>query len=243
MLKMHSGAAALAAALFVCAAGTALGAAQFSLSPLLLRLPADKLATSLALGNAGAEAVTVQAELVAWSQESGDDAYGPAPGMVVSPPIFTVAAGAQQVVRVGRTKRIPAPEREVAYRIKLSEVPPKAGERPQVMTVMNVSLPVFVPPADKGAKPALGVQATALPNGDAKLAFANTGRVHDKVVKLVLTHDGKVVAERSINYYVLAGAKRELAWPGVLKDAPKGPLELRVHLEGRDRILRQAIGN
>lgn len=242
MPKMHSGAAAIAAALFVCAAAPVFGAAQFSLEPLLLRLPADKLATSLTLGNRGTQPVTVQAELVAWNQEAGDDAYGPATGMVVSPPIFTVAAGAQQVVRVGRMKRAAAPERELAYRIKLSEVPPRASERPEVTTVLNVTLPVFVPPADKGAKPALSVQASAA-GGDAKLSFANAGQVHDKVVKLVLVHDGKVVAERAQNYYVLAGARRELTWSGVLKDAPKGPLELRVHLDGRDRILRQALGN
>lgn len=247
MLKMHSGAAATAAALFVCAlcAGPvreALAAAQFSVSPLKLSLAADKLATSLTLGNSGKEPVTVQAELVAWTQENGEDRYAPAAGMVVSPPIFKLDAGGRQVVRIGRLKKGPAPAREQSYRIRLSEVPSQASDKfESVSTFMQLTLPVFVPPADRAAKSALDVKASLQPNGDLRLAVSNAGAVHDKITRLTLAHDGKAIAERGFNYYVLAGASRELTWPGALKEPP-GPVELKIHLDGRNRFLTQVLG-
>jgi fimbrial chaperone protein len=246
MLKMHSRAAAITAALFVCALGggarEAAAAAQFSIEPLMLSLPAGKLATSLTLGNNGAAPVTVQTELVSWNQDAGEDAFGPATGLVVSPPIFKLEPGKKQVVRVGRLKRAAAPAREVAYRIKLTEVPAQAGDNPKpVATYMQLSLPVFVPAANREARPALEFQAQRQPGGGVKVAFANPGLVHDKVTRLTLLQDGKTVAERALNYYVLAGAKRTLDWPGALKGAKAGALELQVRLDGRNRVLTQVL--
>jgi fimbrial chaperone protein len=246
MLKMHSRAAAVAAALFVSAlaigARDATAAAKFSVTPLLLTLPATKLATSLTLGNGGAAAVTVQTELVAWNQDSGEDAYGPATGLIVSPPIFSLAAGSGQVVRLGRLKRGTAPAREFAYRIKLTEVPPQAGETPQaVSTFMQLSLPVFVPPADAKARPAVEFQAHRTTDGSLKLAIANPGAVHDKITHVTVAQDDKVLAERALNYYVLAGARRELALPGALKAAKPGAVRITLQLEGRNRSLNQIL--
>jgi len=247
MLKLHSGAAALAAALFVCAfalgARQAQAAAQFSVEPLLIHLPADKLASSLTLGNGGSAPVTVQTELVAWNQDSGEDSHAPAAGLVVSPPIFTLAPGARQVVRIGRTKRGAAPERELAYRIRLSEVAPAPTARTAIGTVIQLSLPIFVPPADRKAKPAVEFKAAPRPNGDLQLSFVNPAIVHDKVVRLTAAQDGKLLADRALNYYLLAGARREFTWPAALKQAKAGPVEVTVHLEGKTRTLKQTLGS
>jgi fimbrial chaperone protein len=247
MLKMHSRAAAITAALFLCAAGPAAlreahAAAQFSIEPLMLTLPAGKLATSLTLGNTGAAPVTVQAEIAAWNQENGEDALVPVDELVVSPPIFKLEPGARQVVRVGRLKRAIAPAREGAYRIKLTEVPPQATDNPKpVATFMQLSLPVFVPPAKRQARPALEFDAGRQAGGALRLAFANPGLVHDKVTRVAVIQDGKTLAERSLNYYVLAGAKRTLDWPGALKAAKPGPIEIQVRLDGRNRTLTRIV--
>jgi fimbrial chaperone protein len=247
MLKVHSRAAALAGALFLCVLAAApvreaRAAAQFSVSPLLLNLPAEKLATSLTLGNDGGKPVTVQTELVGWNQDSGEDAYAEAAGVVVSPPIFSLAAGAKQVVRIGRLKRTAPPPRELAYRIKLTEVPAQASEQSQaVTTFMQLSLPMFVPPADKKAKAAVEFKGAMQPNRDVHLSIANPGLIHDKITRLILLQDGKSVAEQALSFYVLSGARRELAWPGALKNAKPGPVELKVQLEGRNRFLSQIL--
>lgn len=244
---MHSRAAAITAALFVCAAGSgalreAQAAAQFSIEPLMLSLPAGKLATSLTLGNTGAAPVTVQAELLAWNQDGGEDALVPTGDLVVSPPIFKLEPGKKQVVRVGRLKKATAPAREIAYRIKLTEVPPQATDNPRpVATYMQLSLPVFVPPARRDARPALEFQPQRNAAGALTLAFANPGLVRDKVTRIAVVQDGKTLAERSLNYYVLAGAKRTLDWPGALKAAKAGPVEVQVRLDGRNRTLTQIL--
>ncbi|HUR40813.1 MAG TPA: fimbria/pilus periplasmic chaperone [Verrucomicrobiae bacterium] len=244
MLKLHSWAAAIAAALFICAATTipslANAAAIFSVSPLKLTLPADKLATAVTIGNQGATPVTVQSELLGWSQDNGSDALGGATGLIVSPPIFTLAPGAKQVVRVGRVKRGAAPARELAFRLKLAEVRRTDGDGAAVATVIQLSLPVFVPPADRNARPALQVAVVADTGADLKLALTNPGIVHDKVVKMALLRDGKLLVEKPLNFYVLAGAQRELAWEGALASGAAG-LELELTLDGGRRTLRQSL--
>ena len=40
-----------------------------------------------------------------------------------------------------------------------------------------------------------------------------------------------------MNFYVLAGAKRQLSWPDALKNAKAGPAEVQLQLEGRDRSI------
>jgi len=162
---------------------------------------------------------------------------------VVSPPIFSLATGAKQVVRVGRLKRTAPPAHELAYRIKLSEVPAQASERTQaVATFMQLSLPVFVPPADKSARAAVEFKAAVQPNRDLQISVSNPGAIHDKLTRLVLLQDGKPIAERALNYYVLAGARRELTWAAALKDAKPGPVEVKVQLEGRNRFIVQTLG-
>lgn len=244
MLKLHFRAAATAAALFVCAAATipslASAAATFSVSPLKLTLPADKLATAVTIGNQGAAPVTVQSELLGWSQDDGNDVLGAATGLIVSPPIFTLAPGAKQVVRVGRVKRGAAPARELAFRLKLAEVRRTDDDGAAVATVIQLSLPVFVPPADRKARPALQFAVVANTGADLKLALTNSGIVHDKVVKMALWRDGKSVAEKPLNFYVLAGAQRELTWEGALASGAAG-LELELTLDGGRRVLRQPI--
>jgi len=247
MLRTHSRAAAVTAALLVCVAGTvalreAHAAARFSIEPLMLALPAGKLAASLTLGNTGATAVTVQAEIAAWTQDGGDDVLAPAGELVVSPPIFKLEPGARQVVRVGRLKRAAAPARELAYRIKLSEVPPQATDNPRpVATYLQLSLPVFVPPANRQARAALAFEPERQANGALRLVFANPGLVHDKVTRVAVIQNGTTLAERSLNYYVLAGAKRTLDWPGALKAAAAGALEVQVRLDGRNRMLTRIL--
>lgn len=208
-----------------------LAAAQFSIEPLLLKLPANKLATSLNLGNRGEAAVTVQAELVSWDQSEGQDRYRPVDELVVSPPIFSIAPGATQVVRVGRLRKTTAPTDEIAYRLRLAEVPSDSDRQMgAVATVMQLSLPVFVSPASNREQPQLQIRVGARRGDDLRLTVSNDGHVHGKLTQLTLLQNGKPVAERSLNYYVLAGASRDLDWSGALKNAAVGAAELQVKL-------------
>ncbi len=230
----------MSAALFVCAnllPAAAQAAAQFSAEPLLLNLPAGKRAASLTLGNRGGQPVTVQADLLSWNQDSGEDAYAPDTELRVSPPIFSLAPAAVQVVRVGRLKLGAAPVREIAYRLKLAEVPDASALKlGAVTTIMQLTFPVFVPPADRKAAPKLEASATVLNDG-LVVDIVNSGLVHGKLTALRTVQEGAVLHERALNYYVLAGARRQLPWPEALKLAKPGAVQLQLQLEGRNRTI------
>jgi fimbrial chaperone protein len=215
----------------------ALAAAQFSAEPLLLTLPADKRAASLTLGNRGQQSVTVQTELVSWNQDAGEDVYAPTRDLLVSPPIFSIPPAGTQIVRVGRLNKAPAPAREVAYRLKATEVPAGGPGLSGISTVMQLSFPVFVPPPDRRAAPK--VEGTAEPGDQRSLriTLANGGLVHGKVLAVRVRQDGALLGERPMNYYVLAGAKRQMSWPDALKSARPGPAEVEVQLEGKNPTL------
>jgi fimbrial chaperone protein len=172
-----------------------------------LTLPAGASSTSLSLENTGDEAVLVQAQLMAWSQNDGKDVLTPSQDLVVSPPIFTVQPGRAQTVRIGLLRPANA-EREVAYRLFLQEVPrpPRPGE-PAVSVALRLGLPVFLQPKGGGG-PQLAWRAQR-DGGAVKLTLANGGNAHVQVLDCKLhSQDGSLLAEEQLGGYVLAGQTR-----------------------------------
>ena len=65
----------------------------------------------LTLKNTGDTPSLVQADPTQWAQEAGQDRYAPSDALIVSPPIFELSPGQEQVVRVGlRAPVFVAPE-------------------------------------------------------------------------------------------------------------------------------------
>lgn len=216
---------ALAALLLAAAGAGGAQAGSFSANPVRLNLPAGASSTSLALTNQGAETVTVQTTVMAWQQDAGRDVLTPSTDLVVSPPIFKVAPGATQTVRIGLL-RAPDRERELTYRLFLQEVPPPraAGEQ-GVSVALQLALPVFVQPPVRTA-PVLAWQAKPGADGAIELSLANSGTAHVQVVEARLVRpDGSVAAEAAPRAYVLPGQSR--SW-SMKPDGPLGPGPLRV---------------
>ena len=76
-------------------------AASFRVNPVGLTLSAEHATAVLKVINDGSASTVIQLQTVAWSQDKGKDVYVPTRELLATPPIFTVAAGAQQLVRVG----------------------------------------------------------------------------------------------------------------------------------------------
>ncbi len=182
-------------------------AGSFSANPVRLSLPAGATTTSLVLENKGDQPVTVQTSTAAWTQDGGKDVLTSTQDLVVSPPIFRIAPGATQTVRVG-LMRAPDPSRELTYRLFLQEVPPPPEPGQQAVSVaLQLALPVFVqPPGPTRATPKL-VWAAKPADGDAlELSLANEGTAHVQLVDAKLAaDDGTVVAELTPRAYVLPG--------------------------------------
>jgi fimbrial chaperone protein len=116
-----------------------------SVSPVLIDLARGERA-ALTLQNKHARAVFYQVSVLRWSQENGQDRYDSTDDFIASPPLFTLAAGLSQAIRLGFRQPTDAPN-ERAYRVMLTEVPP-ANHQPnqgsQIQWAMQYAIPVFV---------------------------------------------------------------------------------------------------
>lgn len=184
--------------------------ANFGISPLRAELSPAQRTAALTLRNQGDDAVVVQVQAVSWSQVDGKDVYEPTTELIVTPPIFTVQQGAEQVVRVGLRRAADA-QRELSYRIYLQEVPgpPKPGV-PGVQMALRIGLPVFVAPAAP-AKPELQWRIETAPQGGLRVSAHNAGNMHVQVVDFQLRAPGaeKPVADSEASTYLLAGQRRQ----------------------------------
>lgn len=188
-------------------ASHAVHAGSFSANPVRLTVPAGATSTSLLLENTGDQPVLIQAELMAWSQQDGNDVLTPSQDLVVSPPIFRIAAGASQTVRVGLLRPV-ATDREMTYRVYLQEVPqPRASGEEGVSVALRLGLPIFVQPRSRAA-PQLAWRAKPEREG-IMLSLTNSGNAHVQVLTCKLfREDGSLLGEQQLAGYVLPGQTR-----------------------------------
>jgi len=183
-------------------------AGSLTAKPLRLMLPPGANSASLFLENTGGEPVLVQAEVMAWSQRDGAEVLEPSQDLIVSPPVFKVAPGAAQTVRVGMMRPNDA-ARELTYRLFLQEVPPpmRPGEQ-ELRVALRLSLPVFIQPRGKVA-PQLTWRAARGPQGAIVLSLTNSGNAHVQAIDCRL-YDGNnaLIAESNLGGYVLPGQSR-----------------------------------
>jgi fimbrial chaperone protein len=182
-------------------------AGSFTANPIRLTVPAGANSTSLLLENTGDQPVLVQAELMAWSQQDGKDVLTPSQDLIVSPPIFKIATGASQTVRVGLLRPATG-DRELTYRLFLQEVPPPRplGE-PGVGVALRLGLPVFVLPKGRVA-PQLTWRVSPERDG-LTLSLTNSGNAHVQARECKLyREDGTLIGEQQLAAYVLPGQTR-----------------------------------
>lgn len=202
-------------------------AGSFQVNPIRIELGKGATNAVIKVRNDGDEAVVIQASVLAWTQSNGQDAYTPTTEALVTPPVMTVAPGAEQVVRVG-LRRGPDPQRELAYRVFLQEVapPPKPGFS-GLQVALRVGLPVFVAPVAPASRQ-LEWSARIAPNGTVMLTARNTGNAHVQVTDVGLSAPGgEPVAHESSLVYVLAAQTHEWTLPAP-PDRGRSPGELRL---------------
>ncbi|WP_234387543.1 fimbrial biogenesis chaperone, partial [Sphingomonas sp. STIS6.2] len=94
-------------------------ASNFRVSPVTLTLPANRPIGSLTITNGEDVPVSIRVSAFRWTQVDGKDVYTPTDDLIASPPIFTAATRAPQLVRIGVRHRLP----NAAYRVMLQEIP------------------------------------------------------------------------------------------------------------------------
>jgi fimbrial chaperone protein len=221
--------AAFSIILFVMGSSVA-NAASFGVSPVRVTLSESQQMGALTVRNDGTEPVSMQLEVLNWSQAAGKDVLTPSRELLANPPIFTVPAGGSQLVRVG-LRRAPDAQRELTYRVILQELPPPPN--PNFMgtrMLMRISLPVFVLP-EVDAKPVLLWQAARTPQGALKISLTNNGNAHIQIANFKLSLPGSQqpwVTKESAEY-VLPGQSRDWTLPANSEN-PAPPLGVTLQL-------------
>ena len=198
---------------FVLCAGIA-SAGSIGVSPVRVTLSDSQKIGSLSVRNDGTEPVSMQMEVLSWSQREGNAVFAATREVLANPPIFTIPAGGSQLVRVGLRRTADA-QRELSYRVILQELPPPPN--PDFMgtrMLVRISLPVFVLP-EVDAKPVLRWQATRASQGALKISLTNNGNAHIQIknFKLSLLDSEQPWVTLQSSDYVLAGQSRDWILP------------------------------
>jgi fimbrial chaperone protein len=196
--------------------------ASLEVNPVRLTLSATQPVAALTVRNAGAQPASLHLQVMAWTQADAADHYAATRELLATPPIFTLAPGAVQTVRVG-LRRAADPERELAYRLYLQEIPDAAADGTGVRIALRIGVPVFVPPRAPAA-PLLRWRAQR-DAGAIVLHAQNTGKSHARIVKLKFLSGSQMVAEATAAY-VLAG--QSWRWRLAVSQIPAAGTQLRV---------------
>lgn len=194
----------IAAAGFLASANVA-QSASLRAAPARVDLVAPDSAATLNLRNEDTKPLNVQIRVFRWSQSGGEDSLEPTADVVASPPLTTLAPGADYVVRVVRVATTPV-ESEESYRLLVDELPDDSRRVPGAVTVVvRYSIPVFI--VSRDAEPP-AVSWTAAPStGGIELTAKNSGARHLRISDLKLMDGAKTIAAKNgLVGYVLPGA-------------------------------------
>ena len=159
------------------------GAADLTVMPVTLHLDRTHDRTTVQVTNQGREPVLLQADAIAWNRVAGVDSNAPTGDLMVNPPVFTLAPGRTQIVRVG-LRRAAEADSEMTYRMVLREVPmPNDAFMPtvqgQVRVLVTLLVPVYVAP--NAVRREQHWRARLDAEGRLVADVTNTGNVHYKV--------------------------------------------------------------
>jgi fimbrial chaperone protein len=229
IVTVHRTAARIGIALALCLAAADAPAGSFQVNPIRVEIAKGATTAALTVRNDGDESTVIQATMVGWTQDdSGQDLYTPTTEALVTPPIMTIPPGGEQIVRVG-LRRAADPQRELTYRLYLTEVPPppKPGFT-GLQVALRVGVPVFVPPLAPAIR-RLEWSAQIAADGAIRLSAQNTGNTHVQVTdfELALPGASEPLARQSALAYVLTGQRRLWTLP-VPADRVKAVSALRL---------------
>ncbi len=186
-------------------------AGSFTVVPTIVSLDARARTAVFRVTNTGDAPVTVQMEIVTWSQEgdAGDDRYAPTNDLVLFPKIVTIDRGSERTVRIGY-QAAPAGPREKAYRLYLRELPVSQPGETAVKMALRLGIPIFIKPGTDVRQRA--IENVTLRQGELQVRVANGGTRHVLVKSVGATgldaSGEQVFSKDAGGWYVLAGTRR-----------------------------------
>jgi len=220
-------------------------AADWEIDPVRIELSQEQQTAAITVKNASDQATAIQIQVVAWSQVDGKDVYGVSRELLVSPPIVTIPAKGEQVIRAALRRTADATD-ELSYRINLQELPPPpvAGFT-GVQVALRIGLPVFVQSLKGDAAPKMVWNVVRLPDSLLKVELRNQGNAHVQVTDFALYLPGsdQAIAGESGSSYVMAGQRREWLLKTAAADGmAAGRLHLKAYTDAGDVDTELVLG-
>lgn len=218
-------------------------AGSLGINPVKLTLSSQNPTQVITVRNDGDQSTVMQVELAAWSQAGGQEVYTPTRELLATPPIFTLPAGASQIIRVG-LRRAPDEKTELAYRMFLQEVPPPPKpDAVGLQVALRISVPVFVVPAHPVTS-VLHWQALRLDGRTMKIGVTNTGGGHDHLSAYKIYRSGSAnpFLAQKLFVYLLPGTAHYWTLPtdampnpgealGVSANTDTGPAQANIFMD------------
>ncbi len=191
-------------------------ATTLKIYPVLVELDAKNPVQTMTIENSSDGPARMQVRVVAWRQENGEDIFEDTRDILANPPLFEVAAGAQQIARFGL--RTTAGATEKSYRVFLEEIPTSRPMAPgEVRTLLRVSIPIFVPASAPMAKaePRLTWHLSRANERQVGVSIRNEGTAHVHLNRIDISRAaGPAIGARKESIYLLPGATRQILIDG-----------------------------
>lgn len=204
--------AAVCAAFLLLACAARATAGMVGVSPLRVDFDEAQHSGVIRVFNTGSDDISMQVDARDWAQaEDGTDEYESTSDVIAVPPIFTIAPGETQIIRVGLVGG-QSPDREQAHRLFLTELPhPKADFLGgQLRMRLIVSLPIFTAPAAVAPDSDLEIVETSVADGRLRARFRNPGNSHIRVQEIMAVDTNGDRAQRTeAAVYLLPGSTHD----------------------------------
>ncbi len=188
------------------AAAAPAAAGNFSVAPVRVELQGAQRTAVITVHNNDSAPLLIQVSTLAWSQPGGEEHYEPTRDLLATPPIFTLPAQGEQIVRVA-LRRDPDATRELDYRLLLAEVPQSANkEFTGLRVALHLSLPIFIN-AGTPASAVVSWQGQWRADGTLAVSATNSGQAHLQVSDFNLSFAGtEQTVHAAVTRYVLPGS-------------------------------------
>lgn len=224
--------------------GLAYGA-NWEINPVRVDLSQKQPSSAITIRNNSPQPTTIQLKVVKWTQVDGKDVYASTKELLISPPITTIPANGEQIIRVALRKPAVGMN-ELTYRINLQEIP--AQTKPGfsgLQVALRIGVPVFVKPQKGKGVPQGAWVIAQMPDASLKVGLQNQSNQHVQISDFALFvpgSDQSIVSEFGSSY-VLAGQAREWLLHPVSKAAISGGrIQLKANTDAGSVDTELALG-
>jgi len=227
--------------LVVLLSATAAQAASLRLTPVLIEVGNTNRTAVVTLRNEGPAPITIQNRIFRWGQSRSKEELEPTRAVVASPPITTLAPGAEGVIRIVRIAPQPVNSEE-SYRLIVDQLPVRRmASTGTIHMLVRHSVPVFFSAATVSPPPVLKWSVSRGPKGY-EVAATNGGQVRVRISDVEMDGADKVQLLRAPGLVGYVLPKSTMRWQfAASRLRSSGPVNIHFQTEAGPLHARATI--